>query len=128
MPSLHCQCNYQQIVCVRGVHTYTHSLITRHATTIKCSWQASRQLSSQFHTISIVYEQTADCDTMIIPYKVINRTFTTLYGILTGSLSAVYSCASRVSSTVGRLRRLNCAAIYRNDMVLHTYKWKTLTL
>ena len=35
----------------------------------------------------------ADSDTMIIPYKVINRIFTTLYGIITGSVSADFSRA-----------------------------------
>ena len=35
----------------------------------------------------------ADSSPVIIPYKVINPMFTAIYDIITGSLSAYYSCA-----------------------------------
>ena len=38
-------------------------------------------------------ENLADSGPVIIPYGVIDRIFITLYGIITGSLSANYSCA-----------------------------------
>ena len=48
------------------------------------------------NSLSILYlarEKLADSDPVIIPYKVINRMFTTLYGLISGSLSAYYSWA-----------------------------------
>ena len=36
-------------------------------------------------------ENLAGSDPMVIPYMVVNRQFITLYGIITGSLSANYS-------------------------------------
>ena len=36
----------------------------------------------------------------MIPYKVINRMFTTIYGIITGSLSAYYLCAKYIVNVI----------------------------
>ena len=38
--------------------------------------------------VFLAQEYLAECDPMIIPNKVINLIFTTLYGIITGPLSA----------------------------------------
>ena len=46
------------------------------------------------YKLYLAHEQSADSDPVIIPYMVINRRFTALYGIITGSLSAYYSCAT----------------------------------
>ena len=52
----------------------------------------------------LAHEKLADSDLVIIPYKVISRLYTTLYGIIIGSLYAYFSRArykrDRISLTV----------------------------
>ena len=50
------------------------------------------------YKLYLAHEQSADSDPVIIPYMVINRRFTALYGIITGSLSAYYSCARYITT------------------------------
>lgn len=50
------------------------------------SWCRPRELH-------LVRENLVDSDPSIIPYKLVNRRFMTLYGIISGSLSANYSWA-----------------------------------
>ena len=46
----------------------------------------------QQNIIILLHKYLVESDSVIIPYKVINHLFTTLYGIITELLSANYSC------------------------------------
>ena len=54
------------------------------------------------HNFSAIPPTLADGDPFIIPYKVVNRRFTTLFGIITGSLPANCSCAGYSCALYGR--------------------------
>ena len=45
------------------------------------------------YRLYLAHEKLADSDPDMIPYKVMNRMLITIYGIITGSLSANYSYA-----------------------------------
>ena len=50
--------------------------------------------STSFKEFYLARDKYSDSDSVIIPYKVINCIFSTLYGIITGSLSAYFLRAS----------------------------------
>ena len=46
-----------------------------------------------------MHDSSADSDPVIIPYKAINHQIVALYAIITGKLSAYYSCADVAAVT-----------------------------
>ena len=46
-----------------------------------------------YRLLYLAHKNLADSDPVIMPYKVVNIRFMPLYGVITGSLSADYSCA-----------------------------------
>ena len=69
-----------------------------------------------------------DSDPVIIPYMVVNRRFIALFGIITGSLPANYSCV--VYSELGTPTRfrgkgyLKCRWCSKSVVLLHLQNWQ----
>ena len=68
--------------------------------TKETSWEVNRLPTSQLifnwlvnNRLYLTHEKKADSDPVIIPYKVMNNILTTLFGIITGYLSAKFSRA-----------------------------------
>ena len=60
----------------------------------------------ELYELYLAHEKLADTDSVIIPYMAMNWRFITLYGIITGPLSAYYSCGRYKHCVVGTLRQV----------------------
>ena len=62
--------------------------------------QRPRTRRDVFGTLYLARKNLTDSDPVIIPYKVLNIRFMTLFGMITRSLYANYSCAKQNSTTL----------------------------